>query len=231
MKYRGLPACVGLQMNETSIPLLDLEGGSKTNIYQDSSDHRIITLPDKSRIKYEPNVIRNQKYSIFSFLPLVLYEQFKFFFNLYFLLNAFTQLMPGLRVGYLFTYFGPLLFVLTVTIVKEGYDDYKRYLRDLDANSQMYEKLTKDGYIWIPSSDITVGDYIRVHKNGRIPADCLLMRSSDPESVFIRTGTLLILILRSAGWGNRLENETSDPLFSKVTIRRITLSFGRNCDC
>jgi phospholipid-translocating ATPase len=178
-------------MNETSIPLLELEGGRDRNNWQENSNHRTITLPHKSLQKYEPNVIRNQKYSIFSFLPLVLYGQFKFFFNLYFLLNAFTQLLPGLRVGYLFTYFGPLAFVLTVTIVKEGYDDYKRYLRDLEANAQMYEKLTKDGYVLIPSSDITVGDYIRIHKNGRIPADCLLMRSSDPESVFIRTGRYL----------------------------------------
>lgn len=132
-------------MNETGIPLLDLEGGEKRSPYQDSKDPRIITLPVKSPHKYEPNVIRNQKYSIFSFLPLVLYEQFKFFFNLYFLVNAFTQLLPGLRVGYLFTYFGPLTFVLGVTIAKEGYDDYKRYQRDLEANSQLYEKLTSDG--------------------------------------------------------------------------------------
>lgn len=181
-------------MNENSIPLLDLERSDRRIIYQDSSDHRTITVPHKNSQKYQPNVIRNQKYSILTFLPMVLYEQFKFFFNLYFLLNAFTQLLPGLRVGYLFTYFGPLTFVLTVTIVKEGYDDYKRYLRDLEANSQMYEKLTKDGYVWIPSSDIKVGDYIRIHKNGRIPADCLLMRSSDPESVFIRTGIFLIFL-------------------------------------
>jgi phospholipid-translocating ATPase len=185
-------------MNEIAIPLLDLEDKDRNKTYHRSKDPRIITFPDKNTQKYEPNVIRNQKYSIFSFLPLVLYEQFKFFFNLYFLLNAFTQLLPTLRVGYLFTYFGPLSFVLAVTIFKEGYDDYKRYLRDLEANSQVYEKLTRNGtilrlfnnkgFVWVPSSQITVGDYIRIHKNGRIPADCLLMRSSDPESVFIRTG-------------------------------------------
>ena len=31
-----------------------------------------------------------------------------------------------------------------------------------------------------------------MHKNDRIPADCLLMRSTDPESVFIRTGMITL---------------------------------------
>ena len=42
-----------------------------------------------------------------------------------------SQLIPALKIGFLITYFGPLGFVLLVTIGKEAYDDYKRYLRDL----------------------------------------------------------------------------------------------------
>lgn len=48
-------------------------------------------------------------------------------------------------VGFLFTYISPLAFVLSVTIAKEAYDDYKRYRRDKEANSQRYEVLTADG--------------------------------------------------------------------------------------
>ena len=39
----------------------------------------------------------------------VLYEQFKFFINLYFLVIALTQLIPALRIGYLYTYWAPLV--------------------------------------------------------------------------------------------------------------------------
>jgi len=46
-----------------------------------------------------PNVIRNQKYSLLTFLPVVLYEQFKYFFNLYFLIVALSQFVPVLQVG------------------------------------------------------------------------------------------------------------------------------------
>jgi hypothetical protein len=49
--------------------------------------------------KYPANITRNQKYSIVSFIPVVFYEQFKFFFNLYFLLVALSQFIPALKIG------------------------------------------------------------------------------------------------------------------------------------
>jgi hypothetical protein len=47
--------------------------------------------PLAPKIKYTSNVVCNQKYTLVTFLPVVLYEQFKFFFNLYFLLVALSQ--------------------------------------------------------------------------------------------------------------------------------------------
>jgi phospholipid-translocating ATPase len=54
---------------------------------------------DKFKARYPPNIVRNQKYNLASFFPIVLYEQFKFFFNLYFLLVALSQFVPQLRIG------------------------------------------------------------------------------------------------------------------------------------
>jgi phospholipid-translocating ATPase len=48
---------------------------------------------------FPPNVVSNQKYSLISFIPVILYEQFRFFFNLYFLVVALSQLIPVLQVG------------------------------------------------------------------------------------------------------------------------------------
>ena len=39
----------------------------------------------------------------------VLFHQFKYFLNLYFLLVALSQFVPALRIGYLYTYWGPLV--------------------------------------------------------------------------------------------------------------------------
>ena len=47
---------------------------------------------------FPPNIVRNQKYSVLTFLPVSLYEQFKFFLNLYFLVVAMSQFYPPLQV-------------------------------------------------------------------------------------------------------------------------------------
>jgi len=56
----------------------------------------------------------------------------------------------------------PLVFVLIITMAKEAYDDYKRYLRDLEANSSIYKVLTQDGEKDTKSSDLKVGDIVEV---------------------------------------------------------------------
>lgn len=77
----------------------------RTRRYVKEHHEAALTITDVDSIvktnasMFPPNVIRNQKYSIISFLPLVFYEQFKFFFNLYFLLVALSQFIPALKIG------------------------------------------------------------------------------------------------------------------------------------
>ena len=104
---------------------------------------------------------------------------------------ALSQFVPALKIGYFFTYFGPLCFVLTLTLSKEAYDDYQRYLRDTEANSQIYKRLTNLGSELIPSSKIRVGDSLMIQKNQRVPADCILLRTTEAQGAcFIRTDQL-----------------------------------------
>ncbi|CAB4064955.1 E7.6.2.1 [Lepeophtheirus salmonis] len=117
------------------------------------------------------NVIRNQKYNIFTFIPVVLFNQFKFFLNMFFLVMACSQFIPELRIGYLYTYWGPLGFVLSVTLIREGIDDFRRYQRDREVNGSRYSKLTLRGRVSVTSSQIKVGDIIYVEKGSRVPAD------------------------------------------------------------
>ncbi|CAJ0881356.1 8247_t:CDS:10 [Entrophospora sp. SA101] len=146
---------------------------------------------DKVKNKYSPNVIRNQKYNLITFFPLVFYQQFHVFINLYFLLVALSQFIPSLRTGYLITYFGPLCFVILVTMGKEAYDDWIRYRRDRENNSQKYEILTQNGIKIVPSSKIRVGDLVIIHKDQRVPADLILLRTTETGGAcFIRTDQL-----------------------------------------
>ncbi|XP_071957427.1 probable phospholipid-transporting ATPase IIB isoform X2 [Antedon mediterranea] len=141
--------------------------------------------------KYPPNKIRNQKYNIITFLPLVLFNQFKYFLNFYFLLVALSQFVPSLRIGYLYTYWAPLGFVIFVTVCREALDDLRRFRRDKEVNSQKYKKLTRKGVVEVPSSEIQVSDLIYVEKNQRVPADMIFMRTTEKNgSCFIRTDQL-----------------------------------------
>ncbi|KAI6134304.1 hypothetical protein EDD17DRAFT_1651905 [Pisolithus thermaeus] len=173
---------------------------SKSRNRQDKSRTIPFRPGDRFQSHFPPNMVRNQKYNLFTFFPFVLYEQFKFFFNLYFLLVALSQFIPALKIGFIFTYVAPLAFVLCVTMGKEAYDDYKRHLRDREANSQKYLILvpplshnpdsgphTRS----VPSSSLRVGDLVMLEKNQRVPADMVLLRTSDPSGTcFIRTDQL-----------------------------------------
>ncbi|XP_036100165.1 probable phospholipid-transporting ATPase IIB isoform X3 [Molossus molossus] len=147
--------------------------------------------PEKCEEKHPRNSIKNQKYNVFTFIPGVLYEQFKFFLNLYFLVVSCSQFVPALKIGYLYTYWAPLGFVLAVTITREAIDEFRRFQRDKEVNSQLYSKLTVRGKVQVQSSDIQVGDLIVVEKNQRIPSDMVFLRTSEKAgSCFIRTDQL-----------------------------------------
>ncbi|XP_059477594.1 probable phospholipid-transporting ATPase IIB isoform X2 [Neocloeon triangulifer] len=105
---------------------------------------------------------------------------------------ATSQFIPDIRIGYLYTYWGPLTFVLTVTICREAVDDIRRHQRDKEVNCQRYIRLLSDGSKEsIPSSKIKVGDLIIVEKNQRVPADMVLMRTTERSGAcFVRTDQL-----------------------------------------
>ncbi|CAG2167263.1 unnamed protein product, partial [Oppiella nova] len=146
---------------------------------------------EKLRQSFPANIVRNQKYNILTFLPIVLFNQFKFFLNLYFLLMACSQFINSLKVGYLYTYWAPLGFVLGVTLLREAVDDILRFKRDKAVNSQLYQKLTRDGPLAVHSSRIKVGDLIVVSKDQRVPADMVFLRTSERNGAcFVRTDQL-----------------------------------------
>jgi len=148
-------------------------------------------INQKIAVHFPANIVRNQKYNIITFLPIVLFNQFKFFLNLYFLLMSCSQFFTPLKVGLLYTYWAPLGFVLGVTLLREAVDDILRYKRDKAVNSQLYQKLTRNGPLAIHSSRIKVGDLIVVSKDQRVPADLVFLRTSEKNGAcFIRTDQL-----------------------------------------
>ncbi|KAJ2904010.1 uncharacterized protein MKZ38_008942 [Zalerion maritima] len=123
-------------------PIQDEENDGQEE--DDPSASRGVAVGSAQSTRFPPNIISNAKYTPWSFLPVTLYNEFSFFFNMYFLLVALSQAIPALRIGYLSTYVAPLAFVLLITMGKEAYDDIERRRRDNEANSEEYTVLQFD---------------------------------------------------------------------------------------
>jgi phospholipid-translocating ATPase len=141
--------------------------------------------------KFPNNKIDNQKYNPLNFLPKVLYNEFKFFFNLFFLLIALSQFVEPLRVGFLFTYIAPLTIVLLVTMIREAFDDFARYRRDKAINLYKYKVYSKGVWKDKYSRDLKVGHLVKVNQNERLPADLVCCYTTETKgTIFIRTDQL-----------------------------------------
>lgn len=113
----------------------------RSDLSQTQGNSRRIDIGQYPPPKFPPNAVSNAKYTAWSFLPRTLYNEFSFFFNMYFLLVALSQTIPQLRIGYLSTYVAPLAFVLIITLGKEAADDLARRKRDAEANKEEYTVL------------------------------------------------------------------------------------------
>ncbi|KAJ5882416.1 uncharacterized protein N7529_001088 [Penicillium soppii] len=136
--------------------------------------------------KYPANVVSNAKYTPWSFLPRTLYNEFSFFFNIYFLCVALSQVIPVLRIGYMSSYIAPLAFVVSISLGKEALDDIGRRRRDAEANAEEYCTVTvgrnNPMEVIKKSRDLKVGDILKVRKNQRLPADVVILKSISNDS-------------------------------------------------
>ena len=81
------------------------------------------------------NQIHTTKYTILTFVPKNLIEQFHRFANLYFLLVLILNFIPAIEAFGKEVAWIPLAFVLLVTAIKDVFEDYRRYRSDKELNS------------------------------------------------------------------------------------------------
>jgi len=84
--------------------------------------------------KYLENKVRTTKYTIISFLPKNLFEQFHRVANFYFLMLIALNFVPQLQVFAKEVSMLPLIAVLTMQGLKDGFEDYSRYRNDKEIN-------------------------------------------------------------------------------------------------
>ncbi|XP_071928389.1 putative phospholipid-transporting ATPase 9 [Coffea arabica] len=160
-------------------------------------DHGSIGGPGFSRVVYcnEPadfeaglrnypgNYVKSTKYTVASFFPKALFEQFRRVANFYFLVVgtlAFTPLAPYSAVSAII----PLIIVIGASMVKEGIEDWRRQQQDMEVNNRKVKVHHGDGLFqnteW---KNLRVGDIVKVEKDEFFPADLLLLSSSYDDAV------------------------------------------------
>lgn len=98
------------------------------------------TVPGNTSARHHPNGsyltnrVKTTKYTVWSFVPKNLFEQFHRFANLYFLFIVLLNFVPSVNAVAPGLAVLPVAAVLLVTAIKDGYEDYRRYRLDKKVN-------------------------------------------------------------------------------------------------
>ncbi|XP_022824851.1 phospholipid-transporting ATPase ID [Spodoptera litura] len=144
-----------------------------------------------AQFRYASNFIKTSKYSIITFLPLNLLEQFQRLANFYFLCLLVLQLIPAISSLTPITTAIPLIGVLALTAVKDAYDDFQRHQNDSQVNHRRAKTLRNGKLVEEKWASVQVGDVIRLENDQFVAADILLLSSSEPNGLcYIETAEL-----------------------------------------
>ncbi|KAK2835940.1 hypothetical protein Q5P01_016424 [Channa striata] len=142
---------------------------------------------------YANNKIKTTKYTVLSFLPKNLFEQFHRFANVYFVFIALLNFVPVVNAFQPELALAPVVFILSVTAIKDLWEDYRRHRSDKEINHMdclVYSRAERR-YVEKYWKEVRVGDFIKLRCNEILPADVLLLSSSDPDRLcHIETATL-----------------------------------------
>ncbi|KAG9443296.1 hypothetical protein H6P81_014636 [Aristolochia fimbriata] len=200
-----------LQENSTAfqIPGLNPMGPEKVNrsqrvrhrsiqfedVFSHEDTPRLIYVNDPKRTndKYEfsGNEIRTSKYTLITFLPKNLFIQFHRIAYLYFLAIAALNQLPPLAVFGRTVSLFPLLFVLFVTAIKDGYEDWRRHRSDRNENNREALVSQAGQFQRKKWKKIQVGEIVKICSDETIPCDMVLLGTSDPSGIaYIQTMNL-----------------------------------------
>uniref|UniRef100_A0A673XG35 Phospholipid-transporting ATPase n=1 Tax=Salmo trutta TaxID=8032 RepID=A0A673XG35_SALTR len=140
--------------------------------------------------RYPDNRIVSSKYTLWNFIPKNLFEQFRRIANFYFLLIFLVQLIIDTPTSPV-TSGLPLFFVITVTAIKQGYEDWLRHKADCSINECPVDVVKEGTVVRTQSHKLRVGDVVMAREDETFPCDLILLSSSrDDGTCYVTTTSL-----------------------------------------
>uniref|UniRef100_A0A665UXT2 Phospholipid-transporting ATPase n=1 Tax=Echeneis naucrates TaxID=173247 RepID=A0A665UXT2_ECHNA len=140
--------------------------------------------------RFPDNRIVSSKYTFWNFIPKNMFEQFRRVANFYFLIIFLVQLIIDTPTSPI-TSGLPLFFVITVTAIKQGYEDWLRHKADNAVNQCPVHVVQHGKVVRKQSRKIRVGDIVCVKENESFPCDLILLSSSrDEGTCYVTTASL-----------------------------------------
>jgi hypothetical protein len=172
-------------------------GGGGGGGDSDAEGERVATVNTKN-VEFGDNRISTSKYSLISFVPRSLFEQFRRVANIYFLVISILMIIgtyaPELFESPLLPYstIGPLILVLSITMIKEGIEDVKRHRSDSEINNRLVEVVQPGADAsrtrWL---EVRVGQIVRVENKHEVPADIIVLATSEKQGMcYIETSNI-----------------------------------------
>lgn len=167
------------------------EDTSEKTSLADQEDSRLIFLNQPQFTKFCNNRVSTAKYNVLTFLPRFLYSQFRRAANSFFLFIALLQQIPDVSPTGRWTTLVPLLFILVVAAVKEIIEDLKRHKADNVVNKKETQVLRNGAWEIVHWEKVSVGEVVRAANGDHLPADLILLSSSEPQGMcYIETSNL-----------------------------------------
>ncbi|KAM4709211.1 phospholipid-transporting ATPase IC-like [Discoglossus pictus] len=135
------------------------------------------------RNKYANNRIKTAKYNVLTFIPLNLYEQYHKAQVVYFTCILVLQCIPQISIFPFYIIILPLLCIILVRAFRDLVDDIARHKSDTLINNKPCKILTEQGFQTKKWKHIVVGDIVCLTKDEFVPADMLLLNSTEPNSL------------------------------------------------
>ncbi|XP_077332109.1 phospholipid-transporting ATPase IK-like isoform X1 [Lithobates pipiens] len=133
--------------------------------------------------KHADNSIKTSKYNLLNFLPLSLYEQYHQAHVIYFTLVILLQCIPQISTQPAHIIVIPLICLLVVRGLRDILDDISRHRSDKLINSKPSEILQGQRLKSVTWKNIHVGDIVCLSKDEFVPADMILLNSTEPNSM------------------------------------------------